>query len=158
MKKSNLILCILLFLFSNSYGQWYVRKYQVSDINQLSKKQLDESLGKTNGDLLSSGVIAGAGGCICIISAFSAWSFEDPTILEQLIGEKGMSDILTAFGAGLLAGGSIAAIGYMERKAKIKSAIQKNFPLGTSLHILPKIILNNYTATYSLGVSIAYNF
>jgi len=158
MKKSIVILSILLFSFGNSYGQWYVRKYHVSDINQLSGKQLEESLEKTRGDLLNSGVIAGFGGCICIISAFSAWSFEDPTILEQLIGEKGMSDILTAFGAGLLAGGTIAAIGYMDRKSKIKSAIQKNFPPGTSLHILPKMILNNYTATYSLGVSIAYNF
>lgn len=38
-----------------------------------------------------------------------------------------MSDIMTPFGAGLLALGTIAAIGQMDRKGKIKSALRENF-------------------------------
>ena len=158
MKKSILILSVLLFSFNNSYGQWFVKKYQVSDINQLSRSQLEESLENTKGNLLTSGVIAGIGGSICLVSAFSAWSFEDPSFFEQLIGDKGMSDILTGVGISFLAGGTIAAIGYMDRKGKIKSAIQRNFPPTTSFRISPKMILNNYTASYGMGLSITYNF
>jgi len=158
MKKSILILSVLLFTFNNSYGQWFVKKYQVSDINQLSRTQLEESLKNTKDNIFTYGVIAGIGGGICFVSAFSAWSFEDPSFFEQLIGEKGMSDILTGVGIGFLAGGTIAAIGYMDRKGKIKSAIQRNFPPAASFRFSPKMILNDYTASYGMGLSITYNF
>jgi hypothetical protein len=72
MKKLLFILSVLLFSFNNSDGQWFVKKYQISVINQISRSQFEKSLEKAKYNLLTPSIIAGSGGCICTINVFSA--------------------------------------------------------------------------------------
>ena len=159
MKKIIIVLCLLLSSFNNSYGQWYVRKYQVSDIYLLSRQQLDESLHNSKNNVLISGVIAAMGGCIILLTEYGNLVPEDnPSFLAQLIGDNGMKSLTIGCGAVLLIGGSIATISYLGRIIRINTVINKKFPSFSSLNISPKIILNNYTESYRLGVSFTYNF
>lgn len=47
MKKAFLLLCVMIMLCNISDGQWLQRKYNVTDINQLSKEQLQDAYRKT---------------------------------------------------------------------------------------------------------------
>lgn len=47
MKKAFLLLSVMIMLCNISDGQWLQRKYNVTNINQLSKEQLQEAYGKT---------------------------------------------------------------------------------------------------------------
>ena len=159
MKKSIIVSCLLLLSFINSNGQWYVKKYNVTDINFLSREQLEESLGKSKNALLFSGCIAGSGGLFMILSIYvHPGMSEDPSVFEQLIGDKGIDNILLYAGAGMLVGGTIASIVYLGRVGRIKSVIKKNYPSVGSLDISPAIILNSYTRSYSPGFTLTYNF
>jgi hypothetical protein len=159
MKKLLIFISLLLAAMFNSYGQWYVKKYQVSDINFLSEQQLNESLENSKKNLLASGIVACMGGCIFLVSQYGSLEPDDnPTFVEQLIGEKGMNKIAEVTGAGLLAGGSIATAGYLVRIGKIRSVINKKFPEVGSLKISPGIILNSHSELYHLGVFISFNF
>lgn len=157
MKKIILILSFL--ALSNLAGaQWYVKKYQVQDINLLTRSQLDESLKTAKNDLLVSGVVAGLGGCIFILSKYSMWTSDDPSPLEQLIGEKGMNDLYAGIGIGMMAAGTIAFFGYLERTKNIRTVIHRNFPTLGTLHLSPKINYNRYTASGNLGLTLTWNF
>jgi hypothetical protein len=159
MKK--IILAVYLFLISitSSYGQWYVKRYNVTDINLLSKEQLEESLGKSKKVLLFSGCIAGLGGLFMIGSIYvHPGMSEDPSFIEQLIGDKGMDTIFLLTGAGMLAGGTIASMVHLGRIGKIKSVIRKNYPPTGSINISPAIILNSCTQSYYPGFTLTYNF
>ena len=156
----NAIIIFLLILASNSsYGQWYVNKYKVTNINMLTKEQLDESLKASKKNLLVSGIVAGMGGCIFLVSIYGTWTpVEDPTLLEQILGDKGMNAIATATGVALLAGGTIAAAVFLGRTAQIKYVLHKNYPSTGSLNISPTLVYGKYSASPGLGVSLTYNF
>lgn len=159
MKKIIIASYLLLISFINLHGQWYVKQYKVSDINFLSKAQLEESLGKSKTGLLFSGLIAGTGGAIILISRYFPYQLsEDATFIEQLIGEKGMNDIGFACGAGFLIGGTIASIANLGRIGRIKSVINNNYASVGSLNILPTAILNSYTKSFCPGFTLRYNF
>lgn len=159
MKKIIIISFMLIISFPYLYGQWYVKNYNVTDINSLSKGQLEESLLKSKKDLLISGLIAGTGGVVFIIFKFlQPGMSDDPSFFEQLIGDKGVNDIGMITGAGILIGGTIASIAYLGRIVRIKSVIKKNYPLDGSVNILPAMILNNYTQSYCPGFTLNYNF
>jgi hypothetical protein len=159
MKKSIIILFLLLISFINSYGQWYTREYNVTDINFLSKEQLKESLGESKKDLLLSAGIAGFGGIVFLIAKYTDPSLDDDaTFFEQLIGEEGMQKLGIVTGLGLLAGGTIASIASLCRLGRIKSVINKNYPSIGSINISPAIILNSNLKSYCPGVTITYNF
>lgn len=44
MKKAVLIFATIILFFADGNCQWYNRRYGASDINQLSKEQLNEAL------------------------------------------------------------------------------------------------------------------
>ena len=157
--KNAIIIILLIISFNSSYGQWYVKKYQVSDINMLTREQLDESLKDSRKNLLVSGIVAGMGGCIFLVSIYGTWTpVEDPTLLEQILGDKGMNAIATATGVGLLAGGTIAAAVFLGRTAQIKYVLHKNYPSTGSLDISPTLVSGKYLSSPGLGVSLTYNF
>ena len=159
MKKISVVLSFLFLTLSSSYGQWYVKKYQVTDINLLSKEQLEESLLKSNRDLLTSGVTAGAGALIFIIFKYAKPGMsEDPGVIEQLLGDKGVNKIGLIAGAGILIGGTIASIVYIGRSGRIKSIIRRNYPTVGSLDFSPAVILNSYTRSSCPGFTLTYNF
>ena len=159
MKKVIISSFLLLIYVINSSGQWYVKKYQVTDINFLTKVQLEESLGNSKGDLLTSGSIAITGGAIFLIFKYLRPGMsDDPSVIEQLLGDEGVNKVGVITGLGMLIGGSIVSIAHLARIGRIKSHINKNYPSVGSLDISPAIILNGYTRSYYAGFSLAYSF
>jgi hypothetical protein len=159
MKKVVLSTFLLLILFINSSGQWYLKKYQVTDINFLSQSQLEESLLKSKKNLLIAGGIAGTGGVIFLIFKFIQPGMnEDPSDFEQLIGDEGVNEIGMITGIGIAIGGTIAGIAYLGRIGRIKSILNKNYPNTGSLRISPSLILNGYTRASCPGIALTYNF
>ena len=156
--KKLMIVISLLILSNLSQAQWYFKNYQVKDINQLTLQQLNESLKTSKNQVLGSGLCAVFGGCLFLLGANSMLTLDNPTMLEQLIGEKGMNDIFAALGAVVAVGGTIAFVGYLDRVGHIKTAIHRNFPITGSLHLSPGIIYNNYTASYQMGVTLSCSF
>ena len=159
MKKIILVSSLLIISISTSYSQWYVKKYNVTDINFLSSEQLEESLINSKAGLLYSGIVAGIGGGIFLVAKYLPYEQdENSTFLEQLIGEKGMNGILIFTGAGILIGGSIACIAYLGRIGRIRSVINRNYSTSGSLKISPTLILPDYTRSYCPGLTVTYNF
>jgi hypothetical protein len=158
-KKIILALCFLSIAFINSSGQWYAKKYIVSDINLLSKQQLEESLNTSKKELLYSGVVAGMGGVVLLlVKHFPYVESDESTFWEQLLGERAINGMGIVLGAGMIAGGAIAGIVYLVRIGTINSTLSRNYPSVGSLHISPTIILNSKTQSYSPGISLTYNF
>ncbi|TAL68231.1 MAG: hypothetical protein EPN88_07210 [Bacteroidetes bacterium] len=141
MKKTIIMSCLFLISIINLQGQWYIKEYNVTDINFLSKGQLDKSLVKSKNELLTAGTIAGMGGVVFILFKLAHIG---------LIG--------TITGSGIMAGGVIAGIVCLERIGNIKSTINKNYPTVGSLSISPTIILNNYTRSCCSGFTLTFNF
>jgi hypothetical protein len=159
MKKIIIVSFLMIILFINSFGQWYIKDYKVTDINFLSKQQLEESLGKSKKGLLNSGIIAGIGGAIFLGAKYLPYEpSDDPTFLEQLIGDKGMNDIGIVTGAGILVGGTIASIAYLGRIGRIRSVINKNYPFLGSLKISPAIISKSYKRSSCPGLTLTCIF
>jgi hypothetical protein len=158
MKKILIVTCLFIISFFNSYGQWYNKKYHVSDINLLTKEQLDESLSNSKNGLLISGFVAGIGGVAFLITRYMPQPIEDPTFIEQLIGDEGMNTIYQGISAGLFVGGTIAIMAYLGRNARIKATIKKNYPKLGSLNISPTLLLNNHKVFYHPGITLTYNF
>jgi hypothetical protein len=159
MKKLIFTTFLLITLSANSFSQWYYKKYFASDINALTREQLDESLHNTKTYLAASGIVAVVGGLLVVTGIYLPYQeSEDPTFWEQLLGPKGMNTLSIATGVILLAGGTIATFIYLGRFGMIKSTIRKNFPETGSLNFSPNIMFNNYTRTYSAGFSLSLRF
>ena len=159
MKKYCYVFFFLLISVNNIFGQWYVKKYQVSDINSLTKTQLEESLKNAKSDLLISGGIAGLGGVMIVIFKYlKPGMSDDPSVIEELIGDDGMNKIGMAVGFGFLAGGIVASIVYSGRLGSIRSAIRRNYPYDGSLSLSPGMIINRYSRITSPGIKLTYSF
>jgi hypothetical protein len=160
MGKKLIVSCLFLISFINSYGQWYVKQYNVTDINFLSKDQLEVSLFDSKNYLLYSGCVVVLGGLVILAgeSTLHHGLDENPSIIEFLLGSEFMGNTYIVIGAGLLVGGTIASIAYIDRIGRIKSVINKNYPSVGSLNISPTIILNSYTRSYFPGFTLIYNF
>ena len=159
MKKLFIVSLLLLVSFINSQGQWYVKKYNISDINFLSQGQLEESLAKSKSDFFVSVAVSGFGGAVFLIFRYLRPGMgEDPSFFEQLIGDEGVNKLGMAIGTGFVAGGIIAGISYLGRIGRIKSVINKNYPGTGSLNISPSIFCQRYARSYCRGVTLTYNF
>jgi hypothetical protein len=143
MVMSRVVFGLLLFLlaFLNAEGQWYERQYHVTDINQLSKAQLELSIVKTKNDILTASLVGAVGGI--------SWA------LLRIAHEA----IITSYVcAGVFVGGAIVSLAYLQRITKIKSTIKRNYPASASLSISPALILNKYSGNYCSGISLKLNF
>ncbi len=159
MKKLLFVLVALLVLGLNSSGQWYQKKYNVNDINQLTRDQLQESLANTKTALIFSSLIAGFGGVLFVVCKYLKPGMgEDPGWLEQLIGDDGMNKIGMGLGIGLFAGGGIATMVHLERNSKIKAALRSNYPPAAYLKISPLMVSVNKCQSLSPGVRFTFNF
>jgi hypothetical protein len=159
MKRIALASFFLLLVSLNSSGQWYQKKYQVSDINALSLDQLQESLKESKNDALISSGIAVLGG-LCILSGiYIPYEINDEsTLFEQIMGPKGMNYLLIGIGALFAAGGTISAFNFLGRTVSIKNTMNRNYPVTRSLNISPEIMFNKYCRTSCAGVSLTINF
>ena len=159
MKKVIISTILLLILFINLSGQWYVKKYHVTDINFLTREQLEESLANSKTGLKTAGIIAGTGGVFFLgFKYLRPGMSDDPSVIEQLLGDEDVNKVGMITGIGILIGGSIAGIAYLGRIGRIKSVINRNYPSVGSLDISPTIILNGYTRSSSPGFMLTYNF
>ncbi len=158
MKAILCFLLLLVILVDNSFGQWYNKKYHVSDIGQLSDQQLQESLKDSKFNLLGSIIVAGLGGGFCLLAANQQFELPDhPTLLEQAIGKKGMNNIAYVTGAGMVVGGIIALISFEGRIGKLKLALSKKRVTG-SVRISPMILSNHSSPSHLPGLLLTYKF
>lgn len=158
MRKSLIILFLLIITTGNSFGQWHNKKYHVSDINLLTVDQLQKSLKDSKNSSLGSMVVAGFGGVIWLLAANQQFDLpEHPTLLEELMGKKGMNDVAYVFGVGMAVGGIIASIGFESRSGKIKSALSKKGATG-SIRISPMILSNQSLRSRLPGLLLTYRF
>jgi len=147
---------LLSMLFINLSGQWYSREYQVSDINFLSKEQLEASLKETNSRLLGAGLVAVAGGLGILAGKLTLRHGldEDASWFEEIMGARFMGKTYIVLGAGLAAGGTIAGIVYLGRRGNIKSALYRNY----GLDIEPSVIQDSNTGSLYPGVTLTLKF
>ena len=159
MKKVIIVTFLALISIVNSYGQWYFKKYQVTDINLLSKVQLEESLKNSKSGLLISGCIAATGGAVFLIFKYlKPGMSDDPSAIEQLLGDEGVNKVGEIFGLGVLIGGSVASIVHLGRVGRIRSVLNKNYPALGSLRISPAVILNSFARSSCPGFRLTFNF
>jgi len=156
--KRLIIASLFLFILSfRSSGQWYEKKYNVTDINLLSREQLDESLKESKTDLLYSGAVSAAGAGIFVAGRYLPYEINDESsFLEQLIGERGMKKIVMATGVGIAAGGLVAGIVYLGRIGKIKSVINEYYASGARLIVSPDILITDRSPV--AGFSVTFSF
>jgi hypothetical protein len=142
MEKALFGLSLFILTFLNAEGQWYAKQYNVQDINQLTKPQLEISLAQTKEYLLTASLVSGMG--------VIGWA---------ILGYSHIAIIGSYICAGIFAGGAIVSIGYMQRIGAIKSALRRNYPsLHGSISISPALIKNNSTRNICSGISLTYNF
>jgi hypothetical protein len=159
MKKMVLVSCLLFSVIVSSYGQWYLKKYNVTDINSLSRDQLEESYLQSKNDLLISGIVAVTGGVITALFRYGKPGMsEDPGFVEELIGDEGVNTIGFYVGLGILAGGTIASTVFLGRMGSIKSAVRRNYACIDRVNISPVAIYNSYTKSLTPGFTLTYSF
>lgn len=159
MKKVIIVTLLMLSSLFNSSGQWYAKKYQVTDINFLTKGQLEESFENSKTSLKAAGIIAGTGGVFFLgFKYLRPGMSDDPTVIEQLLGDDGVNMVGLIISGGILIGGTIASIAYLGRIGRIKSVIHRNYRSFGSLNISPALILNNNMRTSCPGFILKLNF
>jgi hypothetical protein len=159
MKKLILGFCLTIISVISLNGQWYVKKYHESDINFLTKEQLEMSLEECKSDLLTSAALAGLGGIIFLVAKYGDMSIdEDASVFEQLIGERGKKGIGIVAGVGMFAGGSIAGIVFTGRKGSINSALRIKDQYTGTLKFSPSVISKSSSRHFFPGVSLTYKF
>ncbi|MFZ0281236.1 MAG: hypothetical protein WAL29_06285 [Bacteroidales bacterium] len=159
--KTLIVICLLLWQITDSYGQWYTRKYDVSDINFLTETQLQESMKDTKSGVYVSLAVAGLGGVVILLENLMPYTLEDeedPTFFEQLLGTRGMHTVIIGTGIGLAGAGTIACFGCLGRLGTIRSALNRNFPSSGSLNLFPSIVFENYTHSICPGLTLSYRF
>ena len=151
--------CLTIVLVAQTNGQWYEKKYNVTDINYLTRDQLDKSLKESRTSLMYSGIVTCTGAVLFLAGRYLPYELDDnSSFLEQLIGENGMKKIMMATGVATFTGGAIAGIVYLARIGKINSVINQNYSLNGNIQILPVMIVNSSDYSLSPGISITYYF
>jgi hypothetical protein len=154
-----LVLACLLLLVNGAYCQWYTRRYNVTDINQLSGQQLDESLHDFNKGMLYSGMAVVMGGAGILVIRYGEPSVdEDSPLLEQLIGEKGMDAIGTVLCAGIAAGGVISGLDHFGRTIRIRKAIRRNYPYIREIDISAVFCTAGGNMPVAPGLALVFRF
>lgn len=161
MKKAIIILYLLVWGYGSLEGQWYVKKYNVTDINALSKEQIQESLKVTKSNIWVSTGVALLGGIMLGMEYLVPYDYEsdeNPTIIEQLLGEENTSNGIKIAGAGLIAGGLIGILVYFDRYSKIKSTFNMNFPSSGSLILSPALVMERSSQSVIPGFTLTFHF
>jgi len=141
MKKVVLGIFLFMIAFLNAEGQWYERQYHVSDINQLSKAQLELSIADAKKNILTSSLVGGVGGI--------GW------LILNLAHEAVVTSYVCA---GVFVGGAVVSFAYCQRIVKIKSTLKRNYPALANVNISPAVIINKYSGLYSTGITLTYTF
>jgi len=158
MKKKLILLSLGLATTISSYSQWYVKDYGVTDPSNLTGYQLEEAISDSKTKLMHSGIVAGLGGLLYFGLKYLPFEpDEDPTFLEQLIGEEGIKKIGMGLGAGLFAGGIVAGVVYIGRIGRIKSVLNRKYQVPGSVSFTPVVIPGN-SNSFCTGLTIRVTF
>jgi len=159
MKRSVAAGFILLCLSLSVSGQWYNKTYGVTDINSLSLDQLQESLKKSNTEILISLGAIGVGALVILLEKVQPYEVNDDSpLFDQIMGSNGMHYMTIGLGTLIAAYGVTGTFAYIGRSAVIKSTIRKNFPVEGKLNISPAVLFNSYTRGYAPGISLSVRF
>ncbi|NVO21629.1 MAG: hypothetical protein HXX13_18150 [Bacteroidetes bacterium] len=159
MKRIIVLSIVILMLINQAFGQWYTRKYHVNSINLLTREQLDESLKASKNNLMGSGICAGMGLGLILVSRYGSWAPEtNPTLIQQIMGKKWKNTTAYIFGGALLLGGSTAFVINLGRIPKIKKTLNSNYHSSGSISARPGIIPAGPDGSFSGGISMQYNF
>lgn len=160
MKEIIIFSGLLVLCASNTYSQWYVDKYDVTDIDYLTQQELEESIHYSRQGVYVSLSIIGMGGLIVLLERFFPYEADDEnmTLIESILGEKGMRKVIIAGGVGVSAAGVVAGIVYLDRLGTLKSALRSNFPSEGSLSLSPTLIMERTSHNLYPGVTLTYNF
>ena len=159
MKKLLIGFSLVLSSIFSLNGQWYVKKYHVSDINFLTKEQLEMSMEECQTGLLTSAGVACLGGILFLVAKYGDMSIDDDaSVFEQLIGENGKRGLGIIAGVGMFASGTIASIVFVGRKGSIYSALRIKDQYTGSLKLAPSVILNYNSRIFVPGLSLTYKF
>jgi hypothetical protein len=161
MKSVFILIGLFIVCMTDTYGQWYTKKYEVTDIDYLTQQQLEESARNTKTGIYGSLAVMGAGGLVILAERFIPYKEEDDdnvTIIEALLGEKGVHNLTIAGGVVIAAGGAIASIVYLSRLGTIKSALKRNYPVQGSFNITPALLTEKYSHAVCPGLALTFNF
>jgi hypothetical protein len=160
MKQIITATCLLILTAMNSSGQWYVRKYNVSDINFLTREQLEQSLLNSKDKLAGAAIFTGIGGALVLggIYALHHEPDEEASIIDEILSSDFMGKTYIVAGTGIAIGGAIACFTYLGRIGRIKLTIYDNFPSQESLTISPVIIRNYYNRSNCPAFRVTYTF
>lgn len=159
MKKLPALILLFCLTCIRLHGQWYSKQYNVTDINQLTRQQLEESLKSSNKSIVGSLAFTGVGAGIYLIFRYLKPGMgDDPSFFEQLIGDEGVNKIGMITGAGLAAGGIISTIVYSARSGSIKSAIHRNFMSDGRIQFMPVIYAGGKYGSAYTAFSLKYRF
>jgi len=161
MKKVIFLPALFMAFGLSAHGQWYMKKYEVSDIDYLTQQQLEESVTDAKSGTYTSLIVMGCGGLVILAEHFFPYKEEDDdnvTILEQLLGEKSVHNLTIAGGVAIAAGGAIASIVYLSRLGTIKSALRRNFPSQGSLALSPALLTEKCSHSVCPGITLTIRF
>lgn len=157
--KAGILLLLLFILSPDVNGQWYHKKFNVSDINLLSQEQLDTTLREFKTDTWISVGVAGLGGLLYLTFRYvKPGMSEDPGLIEQLLGDEGVNKVGEVVSLGITGAGIIAVIVYLTRVERIRSVINNNYPVLQSMKMSPVILVNNSSRHFSPGISLTWRF
>ena len=160
MKTVLIILCLVLISFINAYGQWFYKKYQVRDIDSLSKVQLQESYKDAkSGAGISAGMV-GVGGLLLILSIYvEPDTPSDPNFYQQLFSVKDRQNVNIVFSGAFIVGSTFAALTYLGRMARIKVVTNRNFPpLPGKIDVSPVVFPTGSIKSSLPGIRLTYRF
>jgi hypothetical protein len=160
MKKAVLVLALFALMAIDSEGQWYNKKYGVSDINGLTEEQLSTSFQESGNNLLIAAVVAGCGGLLIWAgkSTIKNGLDEDATAIEQLFGAEFMGKTYIVLGVGAIAGGTVTALVLFGRHERIRSVLHRNYGPAASLSISPSVITTGFMQSPAVGMTVRVNF
>lgn len=115
----------------------------------------------TKTGIYSSLAIAGVGGVVILLERLIPYKVdedENPTIIEQLLGDKGVHTLTIAAGICIAGAGAIGSITYLGRLGTIRSALNRNFPPSGSVNLSPAIVFSDYSRTICPGFTLTCSF
>lgn len=151
---------LVLTMFSEVYGQWYSKKYEVNDLDELTPEQYDLAIHDAKYLSIGSAVWSGVGVGIYFIgrSILRNGLDEDATFIEQLLGNKVVGYGTMGIGIASVAGGIIGTVVGTSRIGMIKSSGRNRFKPEGAVCISPVMLIDQYTGNASPGLTLTIDF
>lgn len=150
---------ISFILYLSLYGQWYTKKYGVTDIRDLTDIQLRTYLSESKYLARTGGGCIVFGGLMIVVTktTYKNGLPDDATLAENLLGSRFMKALLNIAGLGLIGGGVIAGEIGLRRSGIFKEELNERKLTGTSLNLRP-VVLNDNNGFLYPGLSFSIQF